>query len=168
VIILQIRNLARFFWISVALPPTTEQPLHIKGKTPTTDLTHPQLHRRKVDSLKLALSFAFAVKHYLRGEDGMDWEDYADIFPTSFYHHWDPIYASQRTSIPPSYAAMTSPGNPSKAPVLDATKRVRPKRHSPGITTPLLDSQHHHASGPPPEPLTLPLPLMFVLLFYGT
>jgi putative membrane protein len=162
----QIRNISRVIWVSVALPPTTEQPPHMKGKTPTTDVTLSQLRRRKVDALKLALSFAFAVKHYLRGEDGMDWEDYADIFPASFCRHYDPIYVSPRT--PPSYDATNDRlGNHSEANSPDslATKRVRPKRSSPGPNTPLLGGTHHaiHMGQS-----TMPLPLMFVVLFYGS
>lgn len=29
------------------------------------------------------MAFAYATKHYLRGEDGLDWEDYAGILPAS-------------------------------------------------------------------------------------
>lgn len=78
-----IRNLSRQVWVNVApLPP--DQDVAIKGKAPTVPLTRAQLHKRKEETLKLCLSFAFAVKHYLRGEDGVHWEDYSGVLPSIF------------------------------------------------------------------------------------
>lgn len=54
-----------------------------KAKTPSANLTPTQLRRRKVETIKLCIAFAYATKHYLRGEDGLDWEDYAGILPAS-------------------------------------------------------------------------------------
>ena len=34
--------------------------------------------------LKLAVAFVFAVKHYVRDEDGLDWDDFAGLIPRSF------------------------------------------------------------------------------------
>ena len=76
----QIRNLSRLLWINVCVPPSDEA---TRGKFPTATLTPAQLRRRKVDAVKLCVCFAFAVKHYLRGEDGLEWEDYAGILPAS-------------------------------------------------------------------------------------
>ncbi|KAF8633718.1 hypothetical protein AX17_004376 [Amanita inopinata Kibby_2008] len=79
------RSLARQFWVNVALPPTDDRrPLYAKGKTPLSDLTTPQLRRRKVEALRLCASFVYATKHYLRGEDGVNYADYQDILPPSF------------------------------------------------------------------------------------
>ncbi|KAG5649695.1 hypothetical protein H0H81_002470 [Sphagnurus paluster] len=76
VLISNIRNLSRQIWVNVALPPTDAQPAYAKGKTPTSDVTLAQLRRRKIEALKLCLSFAFAAKHYLRGEDGVKYDDF--------------------------------------------------------------------------------------------
>ncbi|KAI8998963.1 UPF0187-domain-containing protein [Trametes punicea] len=75
-----IRNLTRLIWINVSTPPPDDT---AKGKSAAANLTPAELRRRKVDAIKLCLCFAYAVKHYLRGEDGLDWEDYAGILPAS-------------------------------------------------------------------------------------
>ncbi|KAI0668567.1 Bestrophin, RFP-TM, chloride channel-domain-containing protein [Trametes maxima] len=75
-----IRNLTRLIWVNVSTPPPDDAS---KGKFPGANLTPAQLRRKKVDTVKLALSFAYAVKHYLRGEDGLDWDDYGGILPAS-------------------------------------------------------------------------------------
>ncbi|KAI0328080.1 hypothetical protein GY45DRAFT_1326732 [Cubamyces sp. BRFM 1775] len=75
-----IRNLTRLIWINVSTPPEDDV---AKGKSSAANLTPTQLRRRKVDAIKLCLCFAYAVKHYLRGEDGLEWEDYAGILPAS-------------------------------------------------------------------------------------
>ncbi|TCD62258.1 hypothetical protein EIP91_007135 [Steccherinum ochraceum] len=72
-----IRNLTRLIWINAAMLPADDP---TKGKFPAS-LSAKQLRRRKVDALKLCVSFAFATKHYLRGEDGLDWADYDGILP---------------------------------------------------------------------------------------
>ncbi|KAJ7273517.1 Bestrophin, RFP-TM, chloride channel-domain-containing protein [Mycena haematopus] len=143
-----VRNLSRLVWIQIAIPPSDdERPNHAKGKTPVTDLTERELTRRKIEVLRLALSFVFAVKHYLRGEDGMHWEDYRGVIPTSFIRPDEMGYNTQRTTTPGSYAATknNSSANLSGASTdtinkSDATKRVRPKRSKPQVTstTPLL------------------------------
>lgn len=76
----QIRNLTRLIWINVCVPAPDDVS---KGRFPTATLPPAQLRRRKVEAIKLSLVFAYAVKHYLRGEDGLDWEDYAGILPPS-------------------------------------------------------------------------------------
>ncbi|KAI0648207.1 Bestrophin, RFP-TM, chloride channel-domain-containing protein [Trametes meyenii] len=75
-----IRNLTRLIWVNVSTPPLDDAS---KGKFPAANLTPAQLRRKKVDTIKLALVFAYAVKHYLRGEDGLDWDDYGGILPAS-------------------------------------------------------------------------------------
>lgn len=42
-----------------------------------------ELRHKKVEALKLCICFAYAVKHYLRGEDGFEWEDFNGILPAS-------------------------------------------------------------------------------------
>jgi len=134
----------------VALPPTDDT----TGKTPSTDITPLQLRRRKTDALKLILSFVYAVKHYLREEDGLDWEDYVGVLPTGFMRE-----QSRRSSISTVYNSVTdnasSSGNSrSASPMIDvpaapATKRVRVKRSLDKIHTaksPLLSRSREYSA----------------------
>ncbi|KAG7452710.1 uncharacterized protein BT62DRAFT_983661 [Guyanagaster necrorhizus] len=149
-----IRNLSRLVWVNVA-PPPSDQEISIKGKAKT--ITPKQLERRKADALHLCLAFAYAVKHYLRGEDGTNWEDYRGLLPPSFLQAEDmgyrsDAYSATRSSSPaPSDSSgMTSLDRP------NATKRVRVKRSKPNLisqTTPLLSIQFA-------EETSLPLPLI--------
>jgi putative membrane protein len=122
----------------VALPPTDDT----TGKTPSTDITPLQLRRRKTDALKLILSFVYAVKHYLREEDGLDWEDYVGVLPASFMREQS-RRQSRRTSISTIYNSVAENGSSScpsgsASPLIGmsadgsapqaATKRVRVKR----------------------------------------
>ena len=48
--------------------------------------------RRKIDALKMIITYVYSVKHYLREEDSLEWDDYAGILPESFsrsypHHH---------------------------------------------------------------------------------
>ncbi|KAI0073397.1 hypothetical protein K474DRAFT_1666631 [Panus rudis PR-1116 ss-1] len=95
-----IRNFSRLVWVNVAVPPTDDAS---KSKYPSANLTAKQLRRKKVEALKLSLCFAYACKHYLRGEDGLDWADFAGIVPQSLVRLTQP--SSRRTSVWASYAA---------------------------------------------------------------
>ncbi|KAJ7098109.1 Bestrophin, RFP-TM, chloride channel-domain-containing protein [Mycena belliarum] len=167
-----VRNLTRLVWIQVALPPTGEQPLHAKGITPVTELTEPQLRRKKIEVLRLCLSFVFSVKHYLRGEDGMHWEDYRGVLPPTFGRPDEVGYNTQHTTASGSYAATRNSsaadlvGSPHETLTRsDATKRVRPKRSKRQIqpqtlTTPLLSGTHRTVEfNPFSDEVSLPLPL---------
>lgn len=139
--------------------------------------------------MKLCVCFAFAVKHYLRGEDGLDWEDYIGILPPSVTKLAQSTPASRRNSAWASYAAteqtsrgdsLVSSDNEQESPTqmsasteglkTDATKRIRVKRSKdkmkqPGVKspkTPLLSSALHQTIDfhPDPESLTTPLPLV--------
>ncbi|KAH9857727.1 UPF0187-domain-containing protein [Lenzites betulinus] len=77
-----IRNLSRLIWINVSTPPADDAS-KAKPASPSANLTPAQLRRRKVDAIKLSLAFAYATKHYLRGEDGLAYEDYAGILPAN-------------------------------------------------------------------------------------
>ena len=167
----QARNLTRMVWVNVAPPPVTEKPPHIKGKTPTTDVTAAQLRRRKIDALKLALAFVVAAKHYLRGEDGLLWEDFTNILPRSYVHHDESDYGAIRTVTPPPISAIkdgsSSPDRQSERSSLNATKRVRPKRAKDvpsGSSSPRTGDHRVDMGGSGSELLTIPLPLMFVQL----
>ncbi|THU99393.1 UPF0187-domain-containing protein [Dendrothele bispora CBS 962.96] len=158
-----IRNLSRLLWINVAPPPTDEQPAHAKGKTPTNDLSAHQLRRKKIYVLRLCLSFAFAVKHYLRGEDGIDWNDYQGVLPDGFAR-FDEI-GFNKTYTAPSYDAAKPSSGPSSVEARpDATKRIRVKRSKnrlPDSSTPLLSDTHRtvefHAFA---NETSIPLPLI--------
>jgi putative membrane protein len=154
------------------MPPSDDQPPHAKGKTPTSVITHAQLRRRKVDALRLALSFAFAVKHYLRGEDGVNWDDYQGVLPASFARYDETGFNTQRTTATGSYSAIrnssiSTDGSGRTTPEIlkpDATKRVRAKRSKQqlsGQATPLLSGTNRSVEFHPyADEASLPLPLM--------
>lgn len=143
-------------------------------------MTKPELHKQKVEALHLALAFAFAVKHYLRGEDGIDYLDYDNILPASFARYDETGYNILKPgqSIDPyestlnpehSHSLNGSGVSPSGSvhERLDATKRVRPKRSKqklqvePSATTPLLSGNHRIVEFHPYAVETsLPLPLV--------
>ncbi|KAF7322817.1 hypothetical protein HMN09_00061000 [Mycena chlorophos] len=168
-----VRNLSRLIWVQVAVPPTDEQPAFAKGKTPTTEVTAHQLHRRKKEALQLCLAFVYATKHYLRGEDGINWDDYKGVLPQSFIR--DELgYNTQHTTPGGTYAATSMASsvagmNGKSVETLsrpDATKRVKAKRSKhdvakPSSSTPLLSGAHHtvdfHALG---DDCSMPLPLV--------
>ncbi|EEB91205.1 hypothetical protein MPER_10472, partial [Moniliophthora perniciosa FA553] len=165
-----IRNFSRLVWVNVAPPPTDQQALSSKGKIPTSQHTASQILRRKADTLHLCLAFAFAVKHYLRGEDGLNWGDYRDILPAGFARFDEVGHNTAKTQVSGNYQATTDSDAPSGAASLetsfrsDATKRVRPKRSKNKIstvTTPLLSDIHRtvefHAFA---DQASLPLPLL--------
>ncbi|KAF7338456.1 hypothetical protein MVEN_02071600 [Mycena venus] len=163
-----VRNLSRLVWVQVALPPTDEQPGHTKGKTPVSDVTDQQLTRRKIEVLRLGLSFVYAVKasYYFFPHPLLSLTIFAaktgctgkttvvSVIPTSFIRPDEMGYNTQRTAAGNSYAATrnssvgnlsSSVGNLSGTSTetinkSDATKRVRPKRskHQVTSTTPLL------------------------------
>ncbi|KAI5124785.1 hypothetical protein M0805_005419 [Coniferiporia weirii] len=77
-----IRNLSRLIWVNVAVPP--DSGASTLGKGPAGgQMTHAQLRKAKVDALKLCVAFAYAVKHRLRGENGLDYDDYEGVLPRS-------------------------------------------------------------------------------------
>ncbi|TFY52208.1 hypothetical protein EVG20_g10654 [Dentipellis fragilis] len=111
----QIRNVSRLIWINVALPPTDDAPSSAKGKTPTTSITAAQLRRAKTDALKLCLAFAYSVKHYLREEDGLGWDDYADVLPRAFARaHEARAYRAISDATQSSSPVQASSGLPSR------------------------------------------------------
>ncbi|KIJ69470.1 hypothetical protein HYDPIDRAFT_172861 [Hydnomerulius pinastri MD-312] len=165
-----VRNLSRMIWVHVSLPPTEEQPAHIKGKTPTSDLTHGELKRQKIEALQFCVSFAYAVKHYLRGEDGVDYDDLAAVLPPHFARSDELGYNTrQGRASPTSYAATGTDGSSSDRASPDATKRVRRKRskktidgvRAAGSTTPLLGNSHQTVEFHPyADHITIPFPLV--------
>lgn len=164
-----VRNLSRQIWVHVALQPTDQEPPNKKGKSPI--LTAAQLHRVKSDALHLCLAFPFALKHYLRGEDGLNWSDYHDVLPKNFARFDEVGYQKTKTDLAASYhstaATVTHSSSGRSSPDLgrgDATKRVRPKRSKqnlPNQSTPLLSDTHRTVEFRPfADETSLPLPLM--------
>jgi ion channel-forming bestrophin family protein len=159
----------------VALPPSDDT----TGKTPSTDITPLQLRRRKTDALKLVLAFVYAVKHYLREEDGLDFDDYAGVIPESFMRSQS-RRQSRRSSVSMGYNAMSEHGSSaaqsrSASPGLSrgtstdgsgtpaATKRVRVKRSSDNVQTtrsPLIE--HRAVDFQAYDNVSMPFPLVFV------
>jgi len=118
-----IRNLSRLIWINAAMVPSDDT---AKGKFPAS-LTAKQLRRKKVEVMKLCVSFAYATKHYLRGEDGLDWTDYDGILPRSVVRFASPS-ASRRTSEYTSYNATTKTSRlPSEFPSTLASRMGTPR-----------------------------------------
>ncbi|KAF8985617.1 Bestrophin, RFP-TM, chloride channel-domain-containing protein [Cyathus striatus] len=172
-----IRNLVRQFWVNVGVPPSPidQNPgITMKGKTPNSDVTSSQLRRRKIEALRLCLSFVFATKHYLRGEDGTNHADYLGVLPASFARFDEMGYYTQQTTAGISYAATRSNSfsreaslngraTPDQSTRPDATKRIRVKRSKqqiPDATTPLLVDTHRSVEFDPYAEVSLPLPLI--------
>ncbi|KEP55579.1 bestrophin protein [Rhizoctonia solani 123E] len=94
-----VRNLARLLWVNANLPHAsddskTKQPaafMKIRGKTyqPSKSVRNPvitaaSLRIEKERALKLMVAFVVAVKHHLRGEEGVDHPDYIGLLPADF------------------------------------------------------------------------------------
>jgi len=168
-----IRSLSRVIWVQVALPPTDEETfLAAKGKAVTSELTPGQVRVQKIEALQYCLAFAYAVKHYVRGEDGIHHEDFSGVLPLSFASRIN-VEGSRRHS--PDYGSLSGGGSEegksSSSFLAGATKRVKPKRskrnmvpNTPqvsGSNTPLLNGPHQSIEFcRPAEDLTMPLPLM--------
>ncbi|EKM82955.1 hypothetical protein AGABI1DRAFT_104757 [Agaricus bisporus var. burnettii JB137-S8] len=178
-VISNVRNLSRQIWVQVAPPPEVAAIKYSIVMTPT------QLHRHKTDALLLALSYVIAVKHYLRGEDGIDYPDYHDVLPASFYRFCEsdfyisrgngyqqgtpydsttPIRSRDHSAAPSHRASLER----STTSMPNASKRVKVKRSKqnlvePNASTPLLAGGHRTLEFqlPPVEPC-MPLPLIIV------
>lgn len=150
----------------MGIPPAGVPPPAVattKGKE-SRSVTPEQLRRRKTDVLRLCVAFAIAAKHYLRDEDGVQWEDLIEILPPSFARYEElntSTYTAEHVSRDPS-KSQDHDDTPPPTPV--ATKRVRPKRSKtkvPSISTPLLLDPHRSVDFEPLQSsATMPLPLM--------
>ncbi|KAF8559522.1 UPF0187-domain-containing protein, partial [Imleria badia] len=162
-----VRNLSRMAWVHVALPPIENGVVNTQARIPSSELTHAEVKRQKIEMLRYCLGFVYAVKHYLRGEDGADYGDLAGVLPPHFSLH------SHLGAM--SYAAMhgsTPDASISDRRSVDATKRVKRKRskknalagpqaNTPGSTTPLLSDSHQTVEFHPcTDHISMPLPLI--------
>jgi ion channel-forming bestrophin family protein len=119
----------------------------------------------------------YAVKHYLREEDGVDWDDYVGVIPTSFMQAQS-RRQSRQGSISTTYNAVSDYGSsivnsrstsPSRSANADdsiapaATKRVRVKRSSDKIQnarSPLIAGEHSSVEFKPYAETSIPFPLV--------
>jgi len=160
------RNMSRMIWINVGpqAPSTAPQVVDVKGKASVMENVHVQLRRQKIEALQLVLSFVYATKHYLRGEDGFNYPDYLGVLPTSFIRRAN--LASGHYSSIKSYSLSNSDviGSGQSTPdsnKTDATKRIRVKRSKLQLSdpsTPLLP-EHRIVDFTSEDP-SLPLPLV--------
>lgn len=138
-------------------------------------MTAAQLKRRKIECLHLALSFAFATKHYLRGEDGINYPDFIGILPKSFMKREDLRSGGQHLGSPIGVRSRDNSIAPSGTTTpetlrADPTKRVRAKRSKtrmstattilPDASTPLLSDSFVSVDVRSYEDASLPLPLI--------
>ncbi|KAI0807006.1 Bestrophin, RFP-TM, chloride channel-domain-containing protein [Fomes fomentarius] len=130
------RNLTRLIWINVSVPPQDDIS---RGRFPGATLTPAKLRRRKVDAIKLSLCLVYAVKHYLRGEDGLDWEDYAGILPATTARLFRGMYQPPNKDY--NYGETgKSTGFASYAATEYTTRRASPEGMGTGSSTPGLEA----------------------------
>lgn len=122
-----------------------------------TLLTLNNLKLQKVRALKLLLSYAFAVKHHLRGEEGIDWPDFEGVLPAGFAR-FDELGFDQTANT--SYCSISS-GNKDASLGRNGTK-LPSQSVVTNATTPLLTDSHQtvefHAYA---DQLSLPLPMVY-------
>ncbi|TDL27602.1 UPF0187-domain-containing protein [Rickenella mellea] len=166
-----IRNLVRLIWINVAVPAPGD-PASSRGKTPGSGLNPHQLRQKKINAVKLCVSFAFAVKHHLRDEPGLDYADYEDVLPSSFAR-FDEL-GFDTTSTPPMAQSFASVKPSPTTEEVSSHRRHhhRPKHHpahlhgssgslQPDQNTPLLSDSHRTVQFHPfADQGALPLPLI--------
>lgn len=127
-----------------------------------TLFTPEKLKQQKVLALKLLLSYAFAVKHHLRGEDGTKWPDYEDVLPTGFAR-FDQIGYDRTTNTSYSPASSAQSKSPSISRKQSAKDQMwNPHTSLPNSQTPLLVDSHQTVEFHPyADELSLPLPMMY-------
>lgn len=157
-----IRNLSRQIWVNAAVPPP--------DKTKETKVTATLLRRKKIEALHLLAAFPFAVKHYLREEEGLEWADLRETLPASFGHYksahgLNTDHSHLDESMDYSATGHSSLSNSEylsdtmTSRTMNATKRVRRKRskhHLASSNTPLLSgsgSEFEDAAQSMPLPL---------------
>jgi len=160
--------MSRMIWINVGPQAPSTAPQQVKGKATTADGVHIQLRRHKIEALQLVLSFVFATKHYLRGEDGLHYPDYLGVLPHSLVRRASiasgryPSKAYSTISNDGIGSGQTTPDSNKS----DATKRIRVKRSKPQLSdpsTPLLPE--HRVVDFSSEDASLPLPLLYVEIY---
>lgn len=69
-------------------------------------MTAEQLTKKKIYALKLAVAYAYAVKHHLRDENGLHYQDYDDVLPDTLKH--EGAFGSSGSGTPPMYASYST------------------------------------------------------------
>ena len=86
-------------WVNVGPPPSVSAVAVSKGKLTKQQRALAQLRQKKIDALKLAVAFAVAVKHHLRDEPGIDYDDLKDVLP-EWFARFDEIGFGTSSSTP--------------------------------------------------------------------
>lgn len=151
-------------WVNVGPSPADASPATTKGKHTKKQRAVTQLRQKKIEALKLALSFAYAVKHHLRDEPGIEYDDYKGVLP-AWFARFDEIGFDTTSSSPYSPADHLAP----------ADADLKRKQFDHGLTinessvticqagpnTPLLGDSHRTIEFHPySEKTSIPLPLM--------
>lgn len=152
--------------------------VNAQARVLNSQYTHAEVKRQKIETLRYCVGFVYAVKHYLRGEDGADYGDLTGVLPPHFSLHANLGYATNHghPSVRSYVHGSVSDASISDRPSVNATKRVKRKRskkntgphgQTPGSSTPLLSHSHQTVEFHPyADQISMPLPLMFV--FYET
>lgn len=133
-----------------------------KASDDKTLLTPENLKKQKVRALRLLLSYAFAVKHHLRGEEGTEWPDYQDVLPAGFTR-FDQIGFDRTANT--SYSSIGMPNKDATLGRTAASGRVKMSDSQTIVTTPttplLTDSHQTVEFHPYADSLSLPLPMVY-------
>jgi putative membrane protein len=151
-------------WVNVGPTAADASVSETKGKVTKRQRALSQLRERKILTLRLAISFAYAVKHHLRNEPGTEHDDYKGVLPASFARFDEIGYDTTASS------SSSSIGNPPSA-----DPDVRQMRNDHGLTfhasgvgvsqagpnTPLLGDTHRTIEFHPySAKIAMPLPLV--------
>lgn len=178
----QIRTLSRLVWINVNLPPEALNPSSLYWRSLPTRIrsnisplnrqasSHPQLdvtpaqhlaiathlRKEKIRVVKLCIAYAVAVKHSLRNEESIEYEDFIGLLPPEFARFDDTRRERNLTTSPErSYSSVTiSPE--------DQLGANQSTIDLPSATTPLLNDRHRTIQFFPDSQnrKQMPLPLM--------
>ncbi|KAF8523929.1 hypothetical protein BU17DRAFT_63572 [Hysterangium stoloniferum] len=94
------RTMSRLVWIHV--PPKINKPIDANDETPRDEIG--QAMREKRIALELIEAFAISVKHYVRGELGIYYEDLYPVVRPFHEHHAHSHHAAETQPHPPPVA----------------------------------------------------------------
>ncbi|KAG8930424.1 hypothetical protein FRC01_002792 [Tulasnella sp. 417] len=117
-----VRNFSRIIWIqTVPPPPVKKDDSHLSIGAPEYVA---DIKAEKTYLIKLLLSFVYATVHHLRGETGVDYEDYEGILPEQFTYRSSNVSKFMDTNtLFNRYAAYSSIGGGIAAQVLSQNRR---------------------------------------------
>ncbi|KDQ06729.1 hypothetical protein BOTBODRAFT_181318 [Botryobasidium botryosum FD-172 SS1] len=165
-----IRNLARLTWVDVTPAPNMSKAQHesfmkLKGRNafmPNAALEGDGLRSEKIRMLKLMVSFAYAVKHHLRGERGTDYEDYKGVLVEGFDRFDEFGYERLLDSGPGDSYGTNGQSSGNAAAANNSRNLIRGVGTTyPDAQTPLLSNDHSTVEFHPyASNRSLPLPLV--------